>query len=85
MGQAQGNGDPTGIRGRFGKAVASRRRELGLTQERLAERARLHRTYVAEIELGKRNVSLVNIERLARALPLPISNLFSEYHVEDEG
>ena len=67
-----------GIRARFGEAVRTRRRELGLTQERLAERAGLHRVYVAEVELGKRNVSLVNIERLAVALSVSIPDLFSK-------
>jgi transcriptional regulator with XRE-family HTH domain len=53
------------IRGRFGDAVRDRREELGLTQEEFAERAGIHRTYLSDIERGTRNVSLVNIERLA--------------------
>ena len=64
------------IKRKFGAAVRARRRLLGLSQERLAERAGLHRTYVAEVELGKRNVSLVNIERLATALAISIPGLF---------
>lgn len=53
-----------------------RRYELDLSQEALAERAGLHRTYVADIERGGRNVSLGNIEKLAAALEISISDLF---------
>lgn len=48
---------------------------MNLSQEALAERADLHRTYVADIERGGRNVSLKNIAKLARALDLSISSL----------
>ena len=64
------------IRERFGFAVRLRREELGLTQEDLADKARIHRTYLSDIERGSRNLSLVNIERLAEALGLPLSELF---------
>jgi len=64
------------IRERFGFAVKVRREELGLTQEDLAEKAGIHRTYLSDIERGTRNVSLVNIERVAAALTLPISEVF---------
>ena len=60
---------------RFGQTVRKRRMEMNLSQEALAERANLHRTYVADIERGVRNVSLKNIEKLARALDLSISGL----------
>jgi transcriptional regulator with XRE-family HTH domain len=56
------------IRERFGDAVRARREELGLTQEDLAGRAGIHRTYLSDVERGSRNISLVNIERLAAAL-----------------
>jgi len=48
--------------------VRQKRRALGWTQEKLAEEADLHWTYVGGIERGERNVSLLNIVRLARAL-----------------
>jgi transcriptional regulator with XRE-family HTH domain len=64
------------IRERFGFAVRTRREELGLTQEDLAAKAGIHRTYLSDIERGSRNVSLINIERIAAALSLPISGLF---------
>ena len=64
------------IRERFGVAVKLRREELALTQEDLAEQAGIHRTYLSDVERGGRNLSLVNIERLAQALRLPASELF---------
>lgn len=64
------------IRERFGFAVKERREELKLTQEDLADKAGIHRTYLSDIERGSRNVSLLNIERLALALSLSISELF---------
>ncbi len=64
------------IRERFGFAVKDRREALGLTQEAFAELAGIHRTYLSDIERGTRNVSLINIERVATALSLKISELF---------
>jgi transcriptional regulator with XRE-family HTH domain len=61
---------------RFGATVRSLRHSLGISQETLAERAGLHRTYIAEVESGKRNVSLKSIEKLARALQVSIDSLF---------
>jgi transcriptional regulator with XRE-family HTH domain len=60
---------------RFGTAVKAGREALGLTQEGLAERAGIHRTYLSDVERGSRNVSLLNIERLASALELKASEL----------
>jgi transcriptional regulator with XRE-family HTH domain len=64
------------IRERFGYAVRAQREKLDLTQEELAERAGIHRTYLADIERGTRNVALINIERLAASLSLSLSELF---------
>ena len=64
------------IRERFGFAVKVRREALGLTQEDLADRAQIHRTYLSDIERGTRNLSLVNIERMAEALSVSMSELF---------
>lgn len=64
------------IRERFGFAVKARREDLGLTQEDLADKAGIHRTYLSDVERGTRNLSLINIERLAAALDFPMSELF---------
>ena len=52
----------------FAANVRSRRLALGLSQEVLAERAGVHRTYVGMLERGEKNVTIYNIERLAGAL-----------------
>jgi len=64
------------IRERFGFAAKDRREALGLTQEEFAERAGIHRTYLSDVERGTRNLGLINIERLALALSLKVSELF---------
>jgi two-component system response regulator len=62
----------------FGKAVRKQRFELGISQEELADRASLHRTYISDVELGLRNPSLKSITKLARALKLSPSTLFGD-------
>lgn len=66
----------TDIRVRFGFVVKTLRERLELTQEDLAEKAGIHRTYLSDIERGSRNVALVNIERLAISLNLTLQELF---------
>jgi transcriptional regulator with XRE-family HTH domain len=56
------------LRAVVGESIRHAREKLGLSQEALAERAELHRTYVGSVERGERNISVDNIERLARAL-----------------
>ena len=67
------------IRIRFGKAVRQKRHELGVSQEAFADLCELDRTYIGGIERGERNVALVNIEKVARALKLSLSQLFRSY------
>ena len=64
------------IRGRFGKAVRSRRNKLGVSQEEFAYMCDLDRTYIGGIERGERNVSLINIEKIAETLEISLSELF---------
>ena len=59
----------------FGNAVRESRKKAGLSQEALAEKSGLHRTYISDVERGDRNVSLVNIRRLAKALKIKTSVL----------
>lgn len=59
----------------FGQQVRKLRLAKGLSQEKLAELAGLHRNYIGGIERGERNVALLNIVRLARALEISPSQL----------
>ena len=64
------------IRVLFGDALRRHREDQKLTQEDLADRAGIHRTYLSDIERGSRNPSLINIARLAKGLMLTPSELF---------
>jgi transcriptional regulator with XRE-family HTH domain len=68
---------PLDIRIRFGRAIRRVREEQKITQEEAAERCGLHRTYYSGIERGVRNVSLLNIERIAMGLQTSLPRLFS--------
>lgn len=67
---------PVDIRIRFGRAVRRIREEQEINQEEAAERCGLHRTYYSGVERGVRNVSLVNIERIAKGLKMSLPRLF---------
>lgn len=60
----------------FGARVRSLRLERGWSQERLALAAGINRTYLGAVERGERNVSLLNIHRIARALAVDVKDLF---------
>ena len=66
------------IRVAYGKAVRAIRQEKKISQEELGDLCGLHRTYISDIELGKRNVSLENIDKIAHALQVKKSELFVE-------
>jgi len=66
------------IKESFGSQVKKLRIEQGLSQEALALRADLDRTYIPSIEKGHRNVSILVVEKIARALGVKISSLFIE-------
>lgn len=63
---------------RFGLRLRGLREKAGLSQEELADRAQVHRTYLSGIERGRRNPSLINLLRIARALNISISALFDD-------
>ncbi|MFL5386505.1 MAG: helix-turn-helix domain-containing protein [Longimicrobiaceae bacterium] len=67
------------VLGTFGATVRTYRLQVGLTQEALAERAGVDRTYVGGVERGERNVGLVNVLRLADALQIAPSCLFEPF------
>ncbi|MEX1208768.1 MAG: helix-turn-helix transcriptional regulator [Acidimicrobiia bacterium] len=66
---------PQYLHRRLADAVATRRQELGISQEELALRCGLHRTYIGGIERAERNISLATLERIADGLGLPASAL----------
>lgn len=59
----------------FARNVRTLRLERGWSQEELADRADLHRTYIGAIERHERNVSLLNVERIAKALNVNLKDL----------
>ena len=62
----------------FGKAVRRLRLTRQLSQEELAELAEIHRTYIGDVERGTRNISLINMGRIAQALGVPLSRLIAD-------
>ena len=62
----------------FGKAVRRLRLTRQLSQEELAELAETHRTYIGDVERGTRNISLINMGRIAQALGVPLSRLIAD-------
>lgn len=62
----------------FGSIVRSRRLALGISQEELAARAKVHRTYIGSVERGERNISLLNIHAIANALGATAGELLTE-------
>jgi len=63
------------ILSQFGDRVREARRDKGFSQEVLAERSGLHRTYIGTVERGERNPALVNLVRIADALEVDVSSL----------
>lgn len=61
---------------KFGLKVRDIRKERGLSQEKLAHKANLHRTYIGMIERAEKNITLLNIEKIATALRVEIKDLF---------
>lgn len=59
----------------FGKNVQRLRKSKGLSQEQLAEIAGLHRTYIGMIERAEKNITLINIEKIAVALNVKLTDL----------
>lgn len=69
------------LQARLGETVKALRRRLGITQEELAWRADLHRTYIADIERGARNVTLRSMDSLAKAFEMTVGELLSNVSV----
>ena len=62
----------------FGQKVRHFRSLKKFTQEELSELCGLHRTYIGSVERGERNITLVNAEKIARALEQPLASFFGE-------
>lgn len=62
---------------RFGASIKTRRLSKSMSQEELAQQSGLHPTYISQIEQGKRNITLATIEKLALALEISITDIFS--------
>ncbi len=62
---------------KFGEKVREERHRLGLSQEELASRAGVHRTYIGMIERAEKNITLENIEKIAKALEIPLEKIMN--------
>ena len=69
-----------GILFKFGRKVREARIRAELSQEDLAERAGVHRTYVGMIERGEKNITLENIDRILRGLGTTFRDFFHDYY-----
>ncbi len=66
----------------FGRAIRKRRMELGISQEGLAAKAGMNRTYVGDVERGNRNISLINIQKLVEGLDMSLASFIKKYPLE---
>lgn len=62
---------------KFGKKVKEERLKMGLSQEQLATRAKVHRTYIGMIERAEKNITLKNIQKISTALNMELSDMFN--------
>ena len=65
------------IRILVGKRIRQLRNKIGISQEELADSAELDRTYITSVECGKRNISIVNIDKIAKALKVKLNEFFT--------
>ena len=69
------------ILNQFGKKVRELRKQKGLSQEELAFRANLHRTYIGMIERAEKNITIVNIDKIAHGLDIDINQFFNDHKI----
>lgn len=60
-----------------GNRIKKLRGELGISQEELGFRSGVHRTYIASLEVGKRNISIATLEKIVKALGVSLSEFFN--------
>jgi len=63
---------------KFGEVIRELRKERSLSQEELADKADVHRTYIGMIERGEKNITLENIQKLAKALNVSLKSIFEK-------
>ena len=68
----------------FGQRVRELRQQTGLSQEKFALRIGMDRTYYSSVESGKRNISLLNIKKLADGFGIPVADLFPKNMLDEE-
>jgi len=64
------------IQKKLGKRIQNLRKETGLSQEKFALQINMDRTYFASVEAGKRNIAIINIQKIANGLKISLSELF---------
>ncbi len=62
---------------KVGKRIKQLRNQLGISQEELAFRSNVHRTYIASVEVGKRNLTINVLEKIVNALEVTLSDFFN--------
>ena len=77
------SGSPTRAREQFAASMLKLRQERGWSQEELAAHAKLHRNYIGSIERSERNVGVDNMEKIAWALEVPLSDMLRTDEVRD--
>ncbi|MCQ6961356.1 helix-turn-helix domain-containing protein [Mucilaginibacter aquariorum] len=65
------------IKVKVGQRIKELRNEIGISQEALANKAEIDRTYVTDVENGRRNISIENLEKLVNALEIPFKDFFN--------
>ncbi len=63
---------------KFGEVIRELRKERNLSQEELADKADVHRTYIGMIERGEKNITIENIQKLAKALNVSLKSIFEK-------
>ena len=72
------------ITDKIGNRIRELRSRTGLSQEKFAQKIGMDRTYFASVELGKRNISIVNIEKIANGLDVTISEFFKDIWIQSD-
>lgn len=78
MSRVSGQADEQGVLKRVGTAIRTRRHALELSQESLADAAGIDRSHMGKIERGERNVTLLNLTRIAAALNVRVSRILAD-------